>query len=67
MTDEVITIIEAMAWTRKYLIVNSRVIEFSLLIRIGVKLIKLISNPTQAKIHEDEEHARIVPNITAKI
>jgi hypothetical protein len=40
---------------------------FKLLIRIGVKLIKLISNPTQAITQEEEEQARIVPNIIEKI
>lgn len=56
-------IIEAIAWIKKYLIAISKEELFNLLIRIGVKLIKLSSNPIHAISQEEEEQAIIVPII----
>ena len=56
-----------MAWTRKYLIVNSIEMGFNFLTRIGVKHIKLISSPSHTITQDEDEQAKIVPNIMDKI
>jgi hypothetical protein len=56
-----ISIIEARAWVIKYLMEASVHWGFILLMRIGINLIKLISNPNQAVNQEEEEHAMKVP------
>jgi hypothetical protein len=56
-----IIIEEARACAIKYLIVDSEECELILENRIGIKLIKLISNPSQHEIHEEEEIAKNVP------
>jgi hypothetical protein len=53
--------VEAITWTRKYLIAISIELGLILLIRSGRKLIKLISRPIHAINHEEEEIAKIVP------
>jgi hypothetical protein len=54
---------EAIAWAKKYLIVVSIVVGLSLLIKMGINLIRLISRPTQATTQEEAEQARRVPVI----
>jgi hypothetical protein len=53
--------IEAKACAIKYLIEVSVVYGLILLIRRGINLIKLISNPSQQRNHDEEEHAIKVP------
>lgn len=60
-TDLTIRIIEAMAWTKKYLIAASVRLNINLLRIRGIILIRLISNPTQQVNQEFEEMATIVP------
>jgi len=59
-----IIITEAIAWLRKYLMALSLDFWLDLIIRMGMNLIRLISNPIQARSHEEEEQARKVPEIT---
>jgi hypothetical protein len=63
MIEDLIKIIDAKAWVRKYLIEASEVEGFGLNKIRGTKLIKLISRPTQAKIHEEEHITSIVLRI----
>lgn len=65
-TEEKIIIKEAKAWAIKYLIAVSEEQGFKLIIRRGIKLIKLISSPSQHVNHEEEEEARKVPKINEK-
>jgi len=62
-----IIIKDAIAWIKKYLMAISMDWDISLLMSKGVKLIKLISSPTHAITQEEEEQARIVPNIRLRI
>jgi len=52
---------EAIAWAIKYLIVDS--VEWGVILKIssGMRLIRLISNPSHAVNQDGEEHAIIVP------
>jgi hypothetical protein len=54
---------EAIAWVRKYLIAASVVGGFNLLRRRGINLIRLISRPSQAVNHEEEDTVKMVPAI----
>jgi len=56
-----IKIIEAIAWTIKYLIAASVKLNINLLRIRGIILIKLISNPSQQVNHEFADTAIIVP------
>lgn len=55
---------EARAWGRKYLIAVSVVLKLSLRRIKGIRLIRLISRPSQHVIHEFDEHAITVPVIS---
>lgn len=51
----IMIIIDPRVWTRKYLIVVSVKEGVSLNKRMGIKLIKLTSNPNHANSHEEDE------------
>jgi len=61
ISDGKIIRIEAIACVRKYLIIISVEVGFNLIRSRGIILIKLISSPTHAMNHEEEEHAIKVP------
>ena len=66
ITTAVIITVEAIAWTRKYLIADSVVILFKLIRIRGIILIKLISRTIQQINHELEEIAIKVPETRKK-
>ena len=61
ITDMIIKTIEAIAWTKKYLIAASVRLKVNLLRIRGIILIKLISNPNQHVNHELADTATIEP------
>jgi hypothetical protein len=61
---EKIIIMDAIAWAIKYLIAVSVERGVNLMIKRGIKLIKLISSPIQQVNHELAEQAITVPAIS---
>lgn len=63
---DIINIIEAVAWVRKYLIADSVDRGFCLFIIIGIIAIKFISNPTQIRSQWELINTMIVPIVNIK-
>lgn len=63
---DIINIIEAVAWTKKYLIADSVDRGFFLIIIIGIIAIKFISKPTQIRSQCELINTMIVPIVNIK-